>query len=126
MAQDQRTPGEHFQRLYDQAESSTARAFEEVVERDSFGALLARSTENVMAVVHLSAGALDLVIRNLRLAGRADVTRVARQLARTEDKLELVLQEVERLSQRLEAPAPTASNGRPGDARSVPQLRDAE
>jgi HEPN domain-containing protein len=39
----------------------------------------------------------DLVLRNLRLAGRADITRLARQLYRTEDKLERVLQEVEQL-----------------------------
>jgi hypothetical protein len=126
MAQEHRTPGEQFQRLYDQAESDMSRALEEVVGRDSFGALLGRSTENAMAIVHLSAGALDLVVRNLRLAGRADVTRLARQLARTEDKLELVLQEVERLSERLDATAPAAANGRPGDARPVPRLRDAE
>jgi hypothetical protein len=37
------------------------------------------------------------VLRNLRLAGRADVTRLARQLHRTEDKLERLLQEVEGL-----------------------------
>ena len=43
----------------------------------------------------------DLVVRNLRLAGRQDVTSLARQLARTEDKLEQVLQEVERLQEQL-------------------------
>jgi BMFP domain-containing protein YqiC len=37
------------------------------------------------------------VLRNLRIAGRSDVDRLARQLARTEDKLELLLQAVERL-----------------------------
>jgi hypothetical protein len=39
----------------------------------------------------------DLIVRNLRLAGRADIDRLGRQLARTEDKLELVLQEIEAL-----------------------------
>ncbi|MGZ6721959.1 MAG: hypothetical protein ACXVHK_13260, partial [Solirubrobacteraceae bacterium] len=43
----------------------------------------------------------DLVLRNLRLAGRADVTRLAGQLRRTEDKLERLLQEVEALHDEL-------------------------
>jgi hypothetical protein len=40
---------------------------------------------------------MDLALRNLRLAGRRDIVRLSRQLARTEDKLERVLQEVEAL-----------------------------
>jgi hypothetical protein len=39
----------------------------------------------------------DLMLRRMRIAGQADINRLARQLARTEDKLELVLQAVERL-----------------------------
>ena len=38
-----------------------------------------------------------LLWRNLRLAGRADIVRLSRQLRRNEDKLESVLQEVESL-----------------------------
>jgi molecular chaperone GrpE (heat shock protein) len=45
----------------------------------------------------MSFDAVDLLWRNLRLAGRADVVRLSRQLHRTEDKLERVLQEVENL-----------------------------
>ena len=45
------------------------------------------------------------MLRNLRLAGRADVTRLARQLNRTEDKLERVLQELEELRDELRAGA---------------------
>ena len=41
------------------------------------------------------------VLRNLRLAGRADIMRLSRQLHRTEDKLERVLQEVESLRDEL-------------------------
>jgi hypothetical protein len=43
------------------------------------------------------------MVRNMRLAGRADIARLGRQLARTEDKLETVLQEVERLQDELRA-----------------------
>jgi len=42
-----------------------------------------------------------LILRNLRLASRADITRLVRQLHRTEDKLERVLQEVEELRDEL-------------------------
>jgi hypothetical protein len=96
------TPDEEARRLYQEAETRTAKAMEQLVARDSFGELLARVTENVLAVAKIGNDAAELVVRNLRLAGRRDITGLARQLARTEDKLELVLQEVERLEARLD------------------------
>jgi hypothetical protein len=87
--------------LYEQAEDSTSRAFEELVAKPSFGWVLARSAENVAALMRISGDVADLVLRNLRLAGRADFTRLARQLHRTDDKLERVLQEVEQLRDEL-------------------------
>ena len=110
-----------------------ARAMEDLVSRDSFGSLLVRMTENVMGVTQIATGAIDLVVRNLRIAGRPDVTRLARQIARTEDKLELVLQEVERLSEQLEAlqprPSPPARTAAPrprGAARRAPDRDGAD
>jgi BMFP domain-containing protein YqiC len=48
-------------------------------------------------------------VRNLRLAGRADIDRLGRQLARTEDKLELLLQEIEALrAETRDGPPPAA------------------
>jgi hypothetical protein len=103
MADERRSdPTGDVRRLYEDAESRTAQAFEEVVSRGSFGELLARMTENVVGVTKIGTGVLDLMLRNLRLAGRQDVTHLARQLNRTEDKLELVLQEVEQLRDQLE------------------------
>ena len=96
MAEDRPTPEEEARRLYEEAEARVAKAAERVVSRDSFGELLAMATENVVALTRMSFDALDLVWSNLRLAGRRDITRLARQLGRTEDKLEHVLQEVER------------------------------
>ena len=95
------SPDEQAQALYEQAESQTAQAFEELVSRPSFGVLLARSAENAAAIARIGSDFADLVLRNLRLAGRADVTRLARQLHRTEDKLERLLQEVEELRDEL-------------------------
>jgi hypothetical protein len=102
MGEERRSPAEETRRLYEEAESRTAEAMEEVVRREGFGELLARVTENAMAMFRISQGMLDLGVRNLRLAGREDVVRLGRQLARTEDKLERVLQEVERLEARLD------------------------
>jgi hypothetical protein len=63
----------------------------------------AMATENVVALAKIGADVGDLMVRNMRLAGRADIARLGRQLARTEDKLETVLQEVERLQDELRA-----------------------
>jgi hypothetical protein len=95
------SPDEQAQSLYEQAESQTAQAFEELVSKPSFGVLLARSAENAAAIARIGSDFADLLLRNLRVAGRADVTRLARQLHRTEDKLERLLQEVEELRDEL-------------------------
>jgi ribosome recycling factor len=76
---------------------------ERLVQRNAFGELMAMATENVVALAKIGADAGDLMVRNLRLAGRRDIARLGRQLARTEDKLESILQEVERLHDELRA-----------------------
>jgi hypothetical protein len=58
---------------YEDAEKRTAAAMEQSVKRESFGELLARITENALAVLHIGNDAADLVVRNLRLAGRRDI-----------------------------------------------------
>ena len=96
------SPDEQVRALYEDMESRTAKAFEEAVSKPSFGALLAHTAENVAALTRMGNDFADLVLRNLRIAGRADITRLARQLHRTEDKLERVLQEIEQLHDELE------------------------
>ena len=103
------TPEQEVRRLYEEAESRVAKAAERVVARDSFGEILAMVTENAVAVTRIGNEAMDLVLRNLRVASRQDINRLTRALGRTEDKLERVLQEVERLRDDLEADA--SSNG---------------
>jgi hypothetical protein len=95
------TPEEQVRALYEQAESRTAKAAEQLVMGDAFGELLARTTENVIALTRIGSDVADLVLRNLRIAGRTDVARLGRALARTDDKLERVLQEVEALRDEL-------------------------
>jgi hypothetical protein len=107
--------------LYEDAESKAADAFEDLVSKPSFGVLLARSAENVAAVTRISSDLTDLVLRNLRVAGRADVTRLARQINRVEDKLERVLQELEELrDERRREPARSDSPGAAGAADENP------
>ena len=107
------SPDDQVRALYEQMESNTAKAFDEFVSRPSFGSVLARSAENVAALSRIGSDFADLVLRNMRVAGRADITRLARQLQRTEDKLERVLQEVEQLRDELgRQPNSRRSNGR--------------
>jgi hypothetical protein len=91
------SPEEQVRALFEEAESSAAKAFEQLVSKPSFGRLLAMSAENVAALTRIGFDTVDLLWRNLRLAGRADIVRLSRQLNRAEDKLERVLQEVETL-----------------------------
>jgi hypothetical protein len=99
------TPDQEVRRLYEEAESRVAKAAERVVSRDSFGELLAMMTENVVALTRIGNEAMDLVLRNLRVASRQDINRLTRALGRTEDKLEQVLQEVEELRDELSSSA---------------------
>src|ERR687888_456893 len=95
------TPEQEVRRLYEEAETRVAKATERVVSRDSFGELLAMVTENVVALTRIGNEAMDLVLRNLRVASRQDINRLTRALGRTEDKLEQVLQEAEELRAEL-------------------------
>jgi hypothetical protein len=97
VAADRRSAEQEVRRLLEEGESRVAKAAERMVSRDSFGELLAMATENVVGLTRIGFDTLDLVWSNLRIAGRRDVTRLARQIGRAEDKLELVLQELERL-----------------------------
>jgi hypothetical protein len=86
-----------LRQLMEEIEAQTAVAMEQMVAGEGFTELLTSVTENVVAMSKIRADAGDLVLRNMRIAGQADINRLARQIARTEDKLELVLQAVERL-----------------------------
>ena len=119
---------EQVRALYEDMESRTAKAFEEAVSKPSFGTLLAHTAENVAAVTRMGSDFADLVLRNLRVAGRADITRLARQLHRTEDKLERVLQEVEQMRDEL-AQTPSgrsAATGNGASATSRPRSSSAK
>lgn len=96
---------EHGARLYEQSEAAAAKASERLVGSRGFIRLLGQLAENAAALTSVGNDVMDLVLRNLRVAGRRDVVRLARQLARTEDKLERLLQEIESLHDLLDAQA---------------------
>src|ERR671927_626790 len=108
------TPDQEVRRLYEEAETRVARAAERVVSRDSFGELLAMVTENAVALTRIGNEAMDLVLRNLRIASRQDINRLTRALGRTEDKLEQVLQEVEGLRDEIGSSSNGTSRSRAG------------
>jgi hypothetical protein len=90
-------PREALRQIADGIEDRTAAAMEQLVAGEGFSELLVRVAENVFALSRIKDEIWDLTLRNLRLAGRRDIDRLARQMLRTEDKLELLLQAVERL-----------------------------
>jgi hypothetical protein len=82
--------------------------------------VLALVAGNTAALVKRGTDTADQMVRTMRLAGRRDVVDLARQLARTEDKLERVLQEVEALQeQRRGDQAPEAVAVKPVAAKPV-------
>ncbi len=90
-----------YRQYLDDVLAAASPGLEEVVNSKAFGHMLAQSAGNLVALHRLGNDALDLAIRNARLAGRSDVTSLHRQLSRNEDKLEMVLETVERLEDEL-------------------------
>src|SRR5947209_11680245 len=78
-------------------ESTAAEKAESAVGGRGFATVLGWAAENLIAVTRIGGDIADLAVRNLRLAGRKDLARLGTQQARTEDKLERLLVEVERL-----------------------------
>jgi hypothetical protein len=113
-------PQTEVRRLYEAAEGELSRAAEKAVDTEGFAGLLGLMTSNIVAIGRIATETLDLTLRNLRLAGRRDVVRLATQLNRTEDKLERVLAELEELREEL-------SNGRSkSNSRSTASRRRTE
>lgn len=97
------TPLAQAYRAYERFEGQLSAAMDQLVATNGFADLLATSATTVMALTRLANGTVDRFVRSTRLAARQDVTQLARQLARTEDKLERLLQAVEDLQGRLDA-----------------------
>ena len=75
-------PQEALRRVLDGTEGQVAAGLEQLVAGEGFSKLLVQITENVVAVSRITGDVADLILRNLRLAGRHDVERLGRQLIR--------------------------------------------
>ena len=106
---DETTPLGQAYKAYEQVEGRLSTALDQLVGSNGFADLLASSATNVMALTRVANGTVDQAVRATRLAVRKDVTDLARQLARTEDKLERLLQAVEALQARLDEVAPSVT-----------------
>jgi len=93
--------GEAANSIAGKVEAAAAEKADSAVTGRGFATLLGWATENIIAVTRIGSDVADLAIRNLRLAGRKDLTRLGVQQARTEDKLERLLAEVEKLEAEL-------------------------
>lgn len=108
------TPLAQVHVLYERAEAGAASLAERVVGSDAFGELLATTATTAMTLAGLLNTTLDRAVRATRVAARVDLVALGRQLGRTEDKLEHLLQAVEELSERLDAAEPRPRTRRPG------------
>jgi len=104
-----RTLGDAASSIAGTFESAAAEKAESAVSGRGFATLLGWVTENVIAVTRIGSDVADLAVRNLRLAGRKDLARLGIQQARTEDKLERLLAEVEKLEAELRRSRGTGS-----------------
>jgi hypothetical protein len=104
--------GPDLRSLLEEAESSLAGALEKMVAGPMFGQLLAQTAENMVALSKIARDSADLAVSNLRIAGRRDIVRLERQLGRTEDKLETLLQELEGVRRELANSPPAADPAR--------------
>jgi hypothetical protein len=102
MSESSSTDGrEQFRKLVDDFLSTAGPALEDVVNTKAYGEMLGQAASNLVALNRINSDIMDLTLRNLRIAGRADIVSLHRQLGRNEDKLEMVLEIVERLEDEI-------------------------
>lgn len=94
-------PVQQAKAAYEEQEKVASKNLEQIVSTQGFAESLALITSNIAALSRMGNTGIDQLVRMSRLAGRTDITRLGRQLARTEDKLEQVLQVVEQLEAEL-------------------------
>jgi hypothetical protein len=84
-----------LRRMFSGAEGRMGAAMEQLVAGKAFSAMLGQAAENAVALTTINNQMWDLVLRNLRMAGRSDIHGLGRRLNGIEDKLEMLLQEIE-------------------------------
>jgi hypothetical protein len=99
---------EELRRAMADAEGRMAAGMEQLVAGQGFSQLLGLAAENAVALTSVNAELWDLVLRNLRVAGRADAHRLERRMNDIDDKLEALLQEIESLGDDRPSAGPAA------------------
>jgi len=123
---DETAPLTQVYTAYEQLEGKLSSALDRLVATNAFADLLATSATNVMAATRLANGTVDRAVRSTRLAARSDVVALSRQLTRTEDKLERLLQLLEEFGDRIDRLETPAASGAQepvepqGEAAAVP------
>jgi len=105
---------------YEQFEGKLSTAMDQLVATNGFAELFTTSATTMMAITRIANGVMDQAVRATRLAVRNDVVGLGRQLARTEDKLERLLQSVEAIEDRLAAIEGGGSGGSGTAAAAAP------
>jgi len=105
---------------YEQFEAKLSTAMDQLVATNGFAELFTTSATTMMAITRIANGVMDQAVRSTRLAVRNDVVGLGRQLARTEDKLERLLQSVEAIEDRLAAIEGGGSGGSGTAAAAAP------
>jgi hypothetical protein len=94
--------GEALRRALADGERRMAAAMQQLVASPGFSALLGQAAQNAVSLTAINSQLCDMVLRNLRIVGHADLHRLARRLNTLDDKLELLLQQIEHLDQQPE------------------------
>ena len=97
MAEQPTKPQDAIRKEYEAFEKRMAAVSDGVVGSQGFAEALSMLTSNAVALTRAASIGVEQLVSLTRLAGRRDIARLGRQLARTEDKLEQVLQVVEQL-----------------------------
>ncbi len=121
------SPMEQIRRAYEETEKKTSQTMEEVVSSQGFAEVLSMLVGNAMSASRISGNVLDDIVRRTHIAGRTDLAGVGRQIGRTEDKLELVLQRIEALEGEVRGLRTELSDRPPSPARRAPSdAQDAD
>ncbi len=118
-------PAQQARQAYEQSEKAASSTLENLVSSQSFAEGLSLFTSNAVALSRIAQIGLDQMVRMTRLAGRTDISRLGTQLARTEDKLEHVLQVVEQLESELQATRAERDEARQASTPSASQGKSA-
>ena len=100
---------EPLRRVFADAEGRMAAAMEQLVAGRGFADLLGQAAQNAVALTTINAEVWDLVLRNFRMVGRADIHGLGRRMNELDDKLEAILQEIEQLGDARRAAARDAA-----------------